>query len=234
MVFLLIFISVLPVILLAIYIYNKDISKESKTLLLGLFSSGILAIIFSTIINILILLLLPDYYLTDNYEDFNFISLFLILFFEVAFVEEISKWVMLRIFGYRSKKFDQMYDIIVYSVFIALGFALVENLLYVLQEGITVGIYRAIFSVPGHACFGVFMGYYLGLARYYYKKNKTLYIINIIYSIFIPVMLHTIFNFCLINTNFYFWILFILFIVILYTLSIKKINEFSHIKDPLE
>ena len=81
MVFLLIFISVLPVILLAIYIYNKDISKESKTLLLGLFSSGILAIIFSTIINILILLLLPDYYLTDNYEDFNFISLFLILFF---------------------------------------------------------------------------------------------------------------------------------------------------------
>ena len=59
MVFLLIFISVLPVILLAIYIYNKDISKESKTLLLGLFSSGILAIIFSTIINILILLLSP-------------------------------------------------------------------------------------------------------------------------------------------------------------------------------
>lgn len=233
MTILLILISFLPVFLLAMYIYNKDTDKESKSLLIGLFSSGILAIIISTLVNFFIMILFPKYYLTDNYDSFSFITLFLLLFFEVSFVEEGSKWLMLRLFGYRSKEFDQAFDIIVYSVFIALGFAAVENLIYVLQGGFTVGIYRAIFSVPGHAFFGVLMGYYLGLARIY-RENKFLYMKNVIYSIIVPMIFHTIFNFCLISSSFIFILLFFIFIVFLYIFSIGRINKLVKIKEPLD
>lgn len=234
MMFLLILISLLPVFFLAVYIYNKDTVKESGSLLIGLFGSGILAILISTIIDFIVMVLFPKYYLGSNYDDFNFITLFLVLFLEVSLVEEGSKWLMLKVFGYRSKEFDQIFDIIVYSVFIALGFAAVENIFYVLQGGFVLGVYRAIFSVPGHAFFGVFMGYYLGLARIYYKKNKFLYVKNLVYSGLIPMLLHTVFNFCLISSSsIYFIISFFVFVAILYVIAMKRINEFSNIKEPL-
>mgnify|MGYP002514454572 CR=1 FL=1 len=57
---------------------------------------------------------------------------------------------------------------IVYSVFVSLGFACFENILYVFaNQSIAVGISRGILSVPGHACDAVFMGYYLSMAKFY-------------------------------------------------------------------
>lgn len=230
---LLIIISMIPVILLGLYIYNKDSVKEPKSLLLILFSSGLLASFLVIIINIIIALLFPDLYLSENYSKFGFSKLFLLIFLEVALVEEFCKWIMIRTIGYPHKDFDQLYDIIVYSAFVALGFAAIENIFYVLQGGITLGIYRALFSVPGHVAFGVFMGYYLGLAKIYQHKDKTKYRLYMILSLLIPTLLHTIYNFFLMLEAFWYLIIFLGFIIILYVSAVKEIDKVSKIEDPI-
>ncbi len=47
-----------------------------------------------------------------------------------------------------------------------MGFAFVENILYVSQGGMQVAILRTFTAVPAHAMFAVMMGYYAGLAKF--------------------------------------------------------------------
>lgn len=230
MVVVLLIVSLLPVFLLGLYIYKKDSAKEPKSLLIGLFASGFLAALVTIAISILFMVVMPDFYLSENYSDFNFITLFILIFSQIALVEEFSKWIMIRNLGYNNRDFDQIYDIIVYSVFVGLGFAAIENLFYVFDGGVFLGIYRGVFSVPGHASFGVLMGYFLGLAKLAsLNNNKSLYIKNMILSIFVPAFCHTVFNFCLMTGSVYFLLVFLGFVIILYVIAILKINQFSDI-----
>ena len=65
------------------------------------------------------------------------------------------------------------YDIVVYAVFVALGFAAFENILYVFDlQSIQVGIFRGLLAIPGHVCDGIAMGYYLSLAKYHEQKGN--------------------------------------------------------------
>ena len=136
MVVILLIVSLLPVFLLGLYIYKKDSAKEPKSLLIGLFASGFLAALVTIAISILFMVVMPDFYLSENYSDFNFITLFILIFSQIALVEEFSKWIMIRNLGYNNRDFDQIYDIIVYSVFVGLGFAAIENLFYVFDGGV--------------------------------------------------------------------------------------------------
>ena len=84
-------------------------------------------------------------------------------------------------------------DGIVYAVCVSLGFAALENIMYLFSNAesyLSVGIARAIFAVPGHFCFGILMGYYYSLAKFYPmapKKNKALILIA-------PIIAHGLFN----------------------------------------
>ena len=73
---------------------------------------------------------------------------------------------MVRFYAYHKREFDEPYDGIMYSVAAALGFATVENVLYVISQGAGAGVLRAFLAVPGHAFDGVLMGYFLGLAKF--------------------------------------------------------------------
>ena len=53
-----------------------------------------------------------------------------------------------------------------YSVMAALGFATLENILYIFSNGAGAGVMRALLSVPSHAFDGVLMGYFLGEAKF--------------------------------------------------------------------
>ena len=55
----------------------------------------------------------------------------------------------------------------VYAVFVSLGFALWENISYVMNYGFSTALVRAVTAIPGHACFGVFMGVFYGAAKKY-------------------------------------------------------------------
>ena len=228
-----ILISVIPVLLLAIFVYSKDTVKEPKPLLFTLFAAGFLAAIIVLGINIVLSVIIPDFFITDNITKVSFYKLFSMVFIEIAFVEEFCKWLMIRLVGYNNKRNDQSYDIIVYSVFVALGFALIENIFYLAPGNISLGIYRAIFSIPSHASFGVFMGSFLGLAKSYEQKDKALSKVYMFYAILVPTLLHTTYNFCLLANSSWLFIVFIIFVLSLYIMAIIKIREVAK-KDEIE
>ena len=221
-------ISLIPVIGLGYYIYHKDTEKEPKTLLIGLFASGYLAAFLVNIFNFILTLFIPEYYLYENSAVFSRVELFALIFFEIALLEELSKWLMVKIFGYNNKEFDQFYDIIVYSVFISLGFAAVENIFFVVPKAdLLLGVLRAISSVPAHAAFGVYMGYFFARAKMIEGYNNVKYYLNIISALIVPSILHTIYNYCLILENQLFLTIFKVFIVLLFITALIEVNRAS-------
>ena len=216
-------------------IYKKDIvEKESTGLLFKLFLGGaigsvILTLLLSTVLEPII----PDLEDSNN----NFIYLAINTFFKVALVEEFSKWIFLKKITWKNKEFNYIYDAIVYAVFVALGFATIENIIYVLgsEGGISIAILRAILSVPGHAFDGVFMGYYYGLAKQAkINDNIKLFKRNMIFSLLIPVVFHFIFDYLLLSENSILLILYLVFIILLYINAFKRINKLSNITERLD
>lgn len=159
---LLLALSILPVIVLMIFIYYKDkYQKEPIKSLAKAFIGGIIAIP----LDLIIVGLINSVWVSD--------TVFYSAFWEAGFSEELSKLLIFMILIWRDKNFDEYMDGIVYATFIGLGFACLENIMYVfgaasesIEIGIGTGIMRAILSVPGHFLFGVVMGYFLSLAKF--------------------------------------------------------------------
>lgn len=225
----LLFISILPVVVIAIFLYKKDIRKESPELLTKLFIGGFGSAIMVMIISLIIKPLFPI--LSETDVELDMLSLLFNVFIGVALVEELCKWIVLYKTSYNHEEFDEFYDMIIYAVFVSLGFAAIENVIYVSQLGFETGIYRAIFAVPGHASDGVFMGYYLGLAKInelngrQKEKQKNIYL-----SILVPTILHGIYDFCLFSNEGILLVIFFIFIIFLYIFTFKKIAKISSIK----
>jgi RsiW-degrading membrane proteinase PrsW (M82 family) len=216
--------AVLPVYLLCAYVYAKDKEKESKKLLRKLFLFGMLTIIVAVILELLLGLIFKA---EDNS---NYIIQFISIFISIGFIEEICKWTVLRIGAFNNKEFNHIYDMIVYSVNVSLGFAVLENILYVLSSGFATGIVRALISVPGHACFAIFMGYYLGLAKINQVNDlKNKYMKNIILSILSPTLIHSIFDFLLLSKSNLNIVIFLVFLILIYILCLKKIKILSSV-----
>ena len=91
----------------------------------------------------------------------------------VAFSEEGAKYFLLKRRTWNSAAFNCQFDGVVYAVFVSLGFALWENISYVLMYGLSTALVRAVTAVPGHACFGVFMGVWYGLAKRLHGRERT-------------------------------------------------------------
>ena len=225
MTILLIIISILPVIIFGDYIYSSDKNKEPIKLVAKFFLLGILSGIIVILFSFLMELFVPSINIDIDSNNINYLTLFFRTFIYIGFVEELSKWIFTYKLGYNNKEFDEMYDMIVYAVFTALGFALLENLFYVfLDGGIAIGISRGLLSVPGHMCFGIFMGYYLSMAKYAsFNGNYKLESINKIKSILIPTILHGVYDYCCFAGS-YFVFIFFIFIIFLYILSYRKMK----------
>lgn len=121
------------------------------------------------------------------------------------------------------------YNAFIYSVFASMGFATVENIIYVVftySNNAFIGLYRGIFSVPAHAIFGITMGYYLSLARFHKDKRKKR--ANYIKSLVVPVILHGIFNFILMTQIPELSMLFIPYVLYLWWANGKKLGMFVY------
>lgn len=224
---LLLFFSVLPVVLILAFVYKKDKDKEPLMLLLSFFFKGIFSCFLVLTISEILGTFLPFMNKEVNMMTFN--EVFLYAFFGVALVEEFCKWLMVYFGGYNHREFDEVYDILVYSIFVSLGFAFFENLMYVFSSGsLSIAILRAVSAIPGHACDAVFMGYYLSMAKQCrvlkkFDKEKSF----LVKSLFIPAILHGIYDFCLMSGRMLFVSVFLVFVVYLYVVSIKKLNKLS-------
>ena len=188
--FLLILAAVLPVLVIGLYIYKKDIHREPTGLLMSLFVKGILICIPVIIVEVLV----GGIFNTDNPE-LPFLRIFINVLFGIALVEEGFKWLVTYFSGYKSREFDEVYDVIVYAVFASLGFACLENVGYVFDGGMYTAVMRAIFSIPGHTCFGVLMGYYMSKAKVNEMNGKKdLASTNKILSIVVPTLFHGLYD----------------------------------------
>lgn len=224
---LLFIVAALPVFIICWFIYLKDKNKEPTELLTKLFASGITSCFWVVLISTLMEVIFP--FLKKDVEVMNIFESAFYAFIGVALVEECCKWFYVHKHGYKNSAFDEKYDIIVYAVFVSLGFAFFENILYVFgNNSIAVGITRALLAVPGHACDSIFMGYYLTLAKQaMIQGNTSLETTNKIKSIIVPTILHGFYDFCLFAKGDYFIIIFFVFVVFLYIFSLKKIKHLS-------
>lgn len=173
------FAALLPIFILTYYIYHRDKNSPEPTgQLVKAFLLGTLSVPLSLCISIPLGLM--GVYPTEETYILGSISN---AFFGAAIPEEVAKFFMLWLVLRKNPYFDEKMDGIVYAVCVSLGFAALENIMYLFsyaESFLLVGIARAVFAVPGHFCFGILMGYYYSLAKFYPKsasKNKVLVLI---------------------------------------------------------
>ncbi len=147
-------------------------------------------------------------------------------FVSSAGVEEAVKFLFLFFLIWMNRNFNEPLDGIVYGVFLSLGFAWVENVIYVLHPvlgGFGTALTRALLSVPGHALFGVQMGYYMALARFNGQKKYLLL------SILVPYTLHGCYNYFLLEKQEIFWLPFAALEGLLWLLGLRRIRHLQRI-----
>ena len=160
--------AVIPPLVLLGVIYKMDkAEREPPHILIPLFVQGVIAMI-----PILILEVLADK-VVQIFSWTGLLYLFLAYFVVPGCIEEgVKFWVFLRR-AWDEPNFNYRFDGVVYAVFISLGFAAVENVMYVLSSGFATAVVRALFSIPGHAMFGVVMGVGLGKAKALHNQGQT-------------------------------------------------------------
>jgi RsiW-degrading membrane proteinase PrsW (M82 family) len=84
----------------------------------------------------------------------------------VGLVEEGTKFLAVYLGAYRHAEFNEVFDGLIYAITAAMGFATLENVAYVMSGGLTVGVVRAVLSVPGHAFFAALMGFGMGMGKF--------------------------------------------------------------------
>lgn len=160
-----------PVAVLIYYIYRRDkYQKEPVKELLKAFGLGIMSVFASLLISTP----LGSMGLYGN-EPSTLWGALSTSFFGAAVPEEIAKFLMFWLLVRKNRFFDERMDGIVYASVVSLGFAAVENIIYLVsnyESWLAVGISRALFSVPAHFFFGVLMGYYYSLYRFCPSESK--------------------------------------------------------------
>jgi RsiW-degrading membrane proteinase PrsW (M82 family) len=223
---LLLFVSTLPVVIIILFFYYKDkFEKEPIKIMLLAFLGGILSIIPTLIYGLISTVLKLEIAESAILMSFNE------AFFAAAIPEELSKFLFLYLFIWKNKYFNEYYDGILYAALVSLGFAWVENMLYVFNGGIGVGIMRGILSVPGHALFGVLMGYYFSHAKFD-KENRAKYLLlGIIYAIiahgtydFLLMYMSRVSAYSEVLTGFL-AIIFIIFVIRLWIVGLRKTKK---------
>ena len=179
--------AAIPAVFLMIKVYRSDrLEKESPYLIKKLIWAGLfsvlLALVEETVLSFILGLFVPV-----ESPLYNIIMFFVI----VAFSEETSKYLFMYRKTWRNPEFNCQYDGVVYAVITSLSFALFENITYVISYGFGTALIRAVTAIPGHACFGVFMGVFYGIAkRCDYRRNTSGASFFRCMAILVPALLH--------------------------------------------
>ncbi len=186
--------ALLPVFLIFKYIYGLDkVEREPFGFVLKVLLWGAVFSIPCAVVERFAISFIQAFYDIESVK-----YAFMENTFGVALVEELSKWLVLMILVWRNNNFDYRYDGIVYATTASLGFAALENILYVVNFGTGVSIGRAIFAIPGHTTFGVFMGFFLSRAKTQELDNREfLKLILLLFSLAIPMLIHGCYDFLL-------------------------------------
>lgn len=201
--------AISPAVALMTFIYlSKRIELEPLPLIIRMFIIGVIMVFPLTFIQ----------YAFETEGLFQ--TPFLKSFFLAGSLEEFFKWFFLLFVAYRHSAFDHHYDGIIYGVSISLGFATIENIIYIFSNGIEIALLRALFPVSSHALFGIIMGYYIGKAKFFESKTK----LSLALGLFIPIVLHSSYDY-LITVLEHTWVYYVTpFMIILWIIGFRKIR----------
>lgn len=216
----LLFAALIPVAVFLYAIYKIDkYDREPRKLLLKLFLAGVgisLPIIFvEERLGYMNIFAQSDSDLRNVYT----------AFVVAAFTEETFKWIAVKRLAYNNRAYDEKLDGIVYCVFVSLGFAALENVLYVFgRSGMSTAILRALTALPAHLLFGVVMGYYLSKMKFAQSGPK--YYQAMVNSLFVPIILHGVYDYILMSD--YQWLLigFIPYMAWMWYFGIRRIRSY--------
>jgi len=197
--------GVAPAFALLSFFYLKDRYSEPILFIFRAFIMGCLLVLPIMFI---------QYVMSDEIN-----SLFIESFLIIALIEEFFKWFVFLYIIYHHTEFNTHYDGIVYAVTISLGFAIVENILFLLVNGIEYAFTRAIFPVSSHALFGVLMGYHFGKAKI---QNRN---IHLTLALIIPVFFHGTYNYIIkmVSTD---WLIYMIpFMAFLWWIGLYRVKS---------
>ena len=208
--------SLAPVFIILFYIYFRDkYDKEPLGLLIKALLLGIVIVVPVIFVERMLMTMMP--------QSSKVAAAAYHAFVVAGSTEELFKFLVLYLLVWKNPNFNEKFDGIVYAVFVSLGFAGVENVLYVMDGGMQTALIRAITAVPAHAIFGITMGYYLGIAHMY-QELKGKYLGR---ALLVPIILHGIYDFILMVEVGWLLLLFIPYVVALYIMGMKKMKVLS-------
>ncbi|MBE1554095.1 glutamic-type intramembrane protease PrsW [Sporosarcina limicola] len=210
--FILLTVAIAPGLALFSYFYlRKQIAKEPSRTLFHTFLYGAI-------------MTFPILFIQHVFEEENIFSNY--FFRNVIFtsgLEEFFKWLILLLAIYRHVEFEDAYDGILYGASVSLGFATVENIIFLLTFGTDEAFIRALLPVSSHALFGVVMGYYFGRAKFAAEANKKGLLF---FSFFAPYVLHSIYNGILAVDNLWLYLI-IPFMLFLWWFGLTRV-KYAH------
>lgn len=192
---LLCFLSILPGVLISIFIIWQD--RNDPEPLFNLFICFILGMLSA--FPAMLLEYAGTHYILPliHQHAWQILATIVLSFVVVGFSEEFIKFFFVRQIVFKTKAYSEPLDGIVYAMMIGMGFATFENLLYIVFRGGTVklAILRMFTAVPAHGMYALMMGYFLGVASFEidYNKRKRLWR----YALALPVFAHGLYDFFL-------------------------------------
>lgn len=250
--------ALLPAVILCIYVFKKDrVEKEPIGLLIALLVAGVLicfpVVLVGGTMSDFVSGFFSIFASVDNghatLDSFTY-RIYAIIdnFICVSLVEEGFKWLALILITSKNKNFNSLFDGIIYAVFVSLGFAGFENILYVFDGGLSTALTRAFTAVPGHMFNAVIMGYYysfwhiLDKANDLEKRFENLGIISVkkpfsgkkymVLSLIVPVLVHGFYDYCCTVASTLLVIIFYGSLIFLYIYCFRKIKSMSKIDTP--
>ena len=229
--------AVIPSVFLLIKVYQADkVEKEPAPLLFKLFIKGLESAFFAAVVEALLinfgLNTLVQLGLIEGEGSFLYhaIEAFLI----VAVAEEGFKYYFLKQTTWTHPAFDYRFDAVVYAVFVSLGFATIENILYVWGSqiesgtGLQLSVYRGVLSVPAHCVFAVAMGIHYGAAKYAQGHEQfDLEEAGLRKAFLVPVLMHGFFDFALMMNQPLYTGLFFVFVILADYRALKAVGRAS-------
>lgn len=216
--------AVIPAIALLVKVYREDkVEKESPALLLRLVMMGVFATSIAKLLEYA-----GVYLLNRSFRQETLFYDVILYFGIVAYAEEGAKYALLKRTTWNSWEFNCRFDGVVYAVFVSLGFALWENIGYVLMNGLGTAMVRAITAVPGHACFGVYMGcWYAQASALSRRGDEPASRIMRVLAVVVPALLHGAYDFLAVVTASISSWYFLAFVAVLFLLTYRLVHRLS-------
>jgi RsiW-degrading membrane proteinase PrsW (M82 family) len=170
--------AIAPGLLLGLYVYMKD-SKQAKpfSLIIKAFLMGVLSFGISLGLGYLL-------HTNTTIEHDSIADQMIRAVVFVGLVEELSKFIFVRGILFRSKHFIKPFDGVVFAVIVGMGFAIAENIIYVINGGGGTAIVRMFTAIPAHAVFAVIMGFFIGEAKVFSSSRGLYSIIALLFATF--------------------------------------------------